>query len=111
MKNFEERELKNYRAEYPGLRLTQLKEIMYKDFQKSPDNPFNQSNVFAYNTSLEEVNRKLYGEPEPKEEEKNEAEGEAEGEDEEEKKDGETQAPLEITAPKQAVASYWNQSS
>lgn len=38
---------------------------MYKEFQKSPDNPFNQTNVFSYNTTLEEVNRKLYGEPEP----------------------------------------------
>jgi hypothetical protein len=79
LKDFEERELKNYRSEYPGLRLSQLKEIMYKDFQKSADNPFNQSNVFSYNTSLEEVNRKLYGEPEPKEEEKEENE-EEEGE-------------------------------
>lgn len=53
------REVKNFRAQYPGLRLSQLKEIMYKEFQKSPDNPFNQSNVFSYNSTLEEVNRKL----------------------------------------------------
>ncbi|GAN10817.1 conserved hypothetical protein [Mucor ambiguus] len=65
LKEFEEREIKNYRAQYPGLRLSQLKEIMYKEFQKSPDNPFNQTNVFSYNTTLDEVNRKLYGEPEP----------------------------------------------
>ncbi|CAO3640198.1 unnamed protein product [Mucor fragilis] len=69
LKEFEEREIKNYRAQYPGLRLSQLKEIMYKEFQKSPDNPFNQTNVFSYNTTLDEVNRKLYGEPEPTKEE------------------------------------------
>lgn len=56
---FLNRELKNFRAQYPGLRLSQLREIMYKEFQKSPDNPFNQSNVFSYNSTLEEVNRKL----------------------------------------------------
>ncbi|KAL9552508.1 hypothetical protein MBANPS3_003721 [Mucor bainieri] len=78
LKEFEEREIKNYRAQYPGLRLSQLKEIMYKEFQKSPDNPFNQTNVFSYNTTLDEVNRKLYGEPEPtKEEEEQENEANA----------------------------------
>lgn len=56
---FINREIKNFRAQYPGLRLSQLKEIMYKEFQKSPDNPFNQTNVFSYNTTIEEVNRKI----------------------------------------------------
>ncbi|KAK4508882.1 uncharacterized protein ATC70_013505 [Mucor velutinosus] len=74
LKEFEEREIKNYRAQYPGLRLSQLKEILYKEFQKSPDNPFNQTNVFSYNTTLDEVNRKLYGEPEPTKEEEQEDE-------------------------------------
>lgn len=72
LKEFEEREIKNFRAQYPGLRLSQLKEIMYKEFQKSPDNPFNQTNVFSYNSTLDEVNRKLNGEPEPTEEEEEE---------------------------------------
>jgi hypothetical protein len=74
LKEFEEREIKNFRAQYPGLRLSQLKEIMYKEFQKSPDNPFNQTNVVSYNSTLEEVNRKINGEPEPEEEEEDEEE-------------------------------------
>ncbi|KAI7894515.1 uncharacterized protein EV154DRAFT_498047 [Mucor mucedo] len=59
LKEYEEREIKNFRSQYPGLRLSQLKEIMYKEFQKSADNPFNQTNVFSYNSTLAEVNRKL----------------------------------------------------
>lgn len=102
MKEFEERELKNYRSEYPGLRLSQLKEIMYKDFQKSPDNPFNQANVFAYNTSLEEVNRKLYGEIKV-EEEKGVEEDKEDSENDESK---ETQPVLEINVSGQTVSSY-----
>lgn len=72
LKEYEEREIKNFRAQYPGLRLSQLKEIMYKEFQKSLDNPFNQANVVSYNTTVEEANRKIYGEPEPNEEENQE---------------------------------------
>ncbi|KAI8647802.1 hypothetical protein BD408DRAFT_398425 [Parasitella parasitica] len=82
LKEFEQRELKNFRAQYPGLRLSQLKEIMYKEFQKSSDNPFNQTNIFAYNASLEEVNRKLNGEPEPAEEAEEEECEEEQGSDE-----------------------------
>lgn len=52
---FEERELPRFKAENPGLRLSQLKDIMYKAFQKSPDNPFNQANVLAYNATQEEA--------------------------------------------------------
>jgi hypothetical protein len=52
---FEERELPNFKKDNPGLRLTQLKEIMYKAFQKSPENPFNQVNVVAYNVTQEEA--------------------------------------------------------
>ncbi|CAO3655237.1 unnamed protein product [Mucor hiemalis] len=102
LKEFEEREIKNFRAQYPGLRLSQLKEIMYKEFQKSPDNPFNQTNVFSYNTTIEEVNRKINGEPEPT---KVDTEEEEEGE---ENSEGTTSnsAPLEAMATKQAVASY-----
>jgi hypothetical protein len=93
LKEFEEREIKNFRAQYPGLRLSQLKEIMYKEFQKSPDNPFNQSNVFSYNSTLDEVNRKLNGEPEPTEKEEEEEEV-----DEGEEGNAETKKELEQSA-------------
>ncbi|KAI8975512.1 hypothetical protein BDF20DRAFT_836902 [Mycotypha africana] len=52
---FEERELPRFKAENPGLRLSQLKELIYKAFQKSPENPFNQANVVAYNATQEEA--------------------------------------------------------
>lgn len=52
---FEERELPNFKRDNPGLRLTQLKDLMYKAFQKSPENPFNQANVLAYNATQEEA--------------------------------------------------------
>ncbi|KAI9475894.1 MAG: hypothetical protein EXX96DRAFT_609779 [Benjaminiella poitrasii] len=52
---FEERELPRFKAENPGLRLSQLKELIYKAFQKSPENPFNQANIVAYNASQDEA--------------------------------------------------------
>ncbi|KAI7899473.1 uncharacterized protein BX663DRAFT_460101 [Cokeromyces recurvatus] len=104
LKAFEERELKNFRAQYPGLRLSQLKEIMYKEFQKSPENPFNQSNVYSYNTSLEEINRKLRGEPEPAEEE--EENDEEENEESSDKKTEEETSAAQVTANKKAGTSY-----
>ncbi|KXN91959.1 hypothetical protein AN958_11019 [Leucoagaricus sp. SymC.cos] len=48
-------------SQHPGLRLQQYKELLYKQFQKSPENPFNQTTV-AYDTTKEErldaLNRK-----------------------------------------------------
>ncbi|KAG1305504.1 hypothetical protein G6F64_008328 [Rhizopus arrhizus] len=52
---FEERELPNFKRDNPGLRLSQLKELMYKAFQKSPENPFNQDNIVKYNASQDEA--------------------------------------------------------
>ncbi|CAO3622951.1 unnamed protein product [Cunninghamella blakesleeana] len=52
---FEERELPRFKQENPGLRLSQLKELMYKAFQKSPDNPFNQTNILDYNATQEDA--------------------------------------------------------
>ncbi|KAG1097653.1 hypothetical protein G6F42_018142 [Rhizopus arrhizus] len=52
---YEERELPRIKAENPGLRLTQLKELVYKAFQKAPENPFNQANVLAYNATQDEA--------------------------------------------------------
>jgi len=48
-----ERELPNIKEEQPGLRLQQYKDLLFKQFQKSPENPFNQSTV-EYNASNEE---------------------------------------------------------
>ncbi|ORZ00693.1 hypothetical protein BCR43DRAFT_529582 [Syncephalastrum racemosum] len=51
---FEEREMANFKKDNPGLRQSQLKELIYKAFQKSPENPFNQQSV-AYNASKDDV--------------------------------------------------------
>ena len=39
---FEERELPRLKAEFPNLRLSQLKQMLRKDWMKSPENPLNQ---------------------------------------------------------------------
>jgi len=48
-----ERELPIIKKEQPGLRLQQYRDLLYKQFQKSPENPFNQTTV-AYDASKEE---------------------------------------------------------
>ncbi|KAH9977416.1 hypothetical protein BJV74DRAFT_155912 [Russula compacta] len=48
-----DRELPNIRAEQPGLRLQQYKDLLFKQFQKAPENPFNQTTV-EYNATSEE---------------------------------------------------------
>ncbi|KAG8768153.1 hypothetical protein FRC15_005290 [Serendipita sp. 397] len=48
-----ERELPELRKDRPGLRLQQYKDLMFKSFQKSPDNPFNQT-VVSYDATKEE---------------------------------------------------------
>ncbi|KAG9318097.1 hypothetical protein JVU11DRAFT_164 [Chiua virens] len=50
---YKERELPNLKVEHPGLRLQQYLDLLYKQFQKSPDNPFNQATV-AHDASKEE---------------------------------------------------------
>ncbi|KAG8943720.1 hypothetical protein FRC04_002552 [Tulasnella sp. 424] len=50
---YKERTLPELKDERPGLRLQQYNDIMYKQFQKHPDNPFNQQTV-SYNASQEE---------------------------------------------------------
>jgi len=58
---YQERELPNTKKEHPGLRLQQYKDLLYKQFQKSPENPFNQTTV-SYDASkdekIEALNRK-----------------------------------------------------
>jgi len=53
---FEERRLPELRGEHPGLRLGQMKEMIRKEFEKSPENPMNQGdrNV-RYDASKEEI--------------------------------------------------------
>jgi len=48
-----DRELPNIRADQPGLRLQQYKDLLFKQFQKSPENPFNQVTV-EYDATTEE---------------------------------------------------------
>jgi len=50
---YQERELPNLKADHPGLRLQQYKDLLHKQFQKSPDNPFNQVNL-TYDATKEE---------------------------------------------------------
>lgn len=39
--DFEDKRLATLKAENPNLRLSQLKQILKKEWQKSPDNPLN----------------------------------------------------------------------
>jgi len=50
---YQERELPIIKQDHPGLRLQQYKDLLYKQFQKSPDNPFNQV-VVAYDATKED---------------------------------------------------------
>lgn len=52
---YEERRLPEYKQEHPGLRLNQYKELIRKEFEKSPENPFNQANQVSYNATQDEV--------------------------------------------------------
>lgn len=45
---FEEQNLPILKAQNPNLRLSQLKQLLKKDWMKSPDNPLNQRSI-AYN--------------------------------------------------------------
>jgi len=50
---YKERELPKLRVEHPGLRLQQYEELLFKKFQKAPENPFNQT-VVAHDATKEE---------------------------------------------------------
>lgn len=47
---FEEARLSILKAENPSLRLTQLKQKIFEEWKKSPDNPMNKDKVAAYNS-------------------------------------------------------------
>jgi len=57
---YQERELPKAREEHPGLRLQQYKDLLYKQFQKSPDNPYNQVSI-SYDATKEEKVEALKG--------------------------------------------------
>lgn len=48
-----ERELPKLREDHPGLRQNQMRDLLFKQFQKAPENPFNQAQV-AYNATKDE---------------------------------------------------------
>lgn len=52
---YEERRLPEMRKENPGLRLQQIKQLIFKEFEKSDENPFNQATNIAFNASQSEV--------------------------------------------------------
>jgi len=50
---YSERELHKAKEEHPGLRLQQYKDLLFKQFQKSPENPYNQTTI-SYDASKDE---------------------------------------------------------
>lgn len=48
-----ERELPELKQDRPGLRKNQMHDILFKQFQKAPENPFNQV-IVAHNATKEE---------------------------------------------------------
>ncbi|PWN93754.1 DUF1014-domain-containing protein [Acaromyces ingoldii] len=57
---FKEREMDRIKQERPGMRSQQYHDALYKEFQKHPDNPFNQLTV-AYDATKEEKLAALKG--------------------------------------------------
>jgi len=56
---YKERRLPEVKEEHKGLRLNQMAELIKKEFDKHPDNPFNQSGVVAHNATKEEIDAKM----------------------------------------------------
>ncbi|OWZ66325.1 hypothetical protein AYX14_05999 [Cryptococcus neoformans] len=48
-----DREMPILKQEHPGLRQNQMRDMLYKQFQKAPENPFNQAKI-AYNATKDE---------------------------------------------------------
>lgn len=55
---YEEKRTPELRKEHPGLRLQQIKNLVFKEFQKSPENPMNLDTNVSYNASSEDVQLK-----------------------------------------------------
>jgi len=47
---FEDSRLQTLKSENPSLRLTQLKQLIFEEWKKSPDNPMNKEKLEAYNS-------------------------------------------------------------
>lgn len=54
LSNYEDERLASIREENPGLRLNQLKQLIFEEFKKSPMNPFNQPHL-RFNASKQEI--------------------------------------------------------
>lgn len=52
---YEDRRLPELRKENPGLRLQQVKNLLHKEFSKSPENPMNQETNVKYNATREDI--------------------------------------------------------
>jgi hypothetical protein len=55
---YTERRLPEMKTEHPGLRKQQMEQLIYKEFEKSPENPFNQETLVSYNASVDEMDGK-----------------------------------------------------
>jgi hypothetical protein len=55
---YKDQRLPEVKEEHKGLRLNQMVELIKKEFDKHPDNPFNQTGIVAHNASREEVEHK-----------------------------------------------------
>lgn len=55
---YEERRLPEIRKENPGLRLQQIKNLVFKEFQKLEENPMNQQTNVSYNATRDELESK-----------------------------------------------------
>ncbi|KAI5955930.1 hypothetical protein KGF54_001432 [Candida jiufengensis] len=54
-KAYEDKRLPEIRKENPGLRLQQVKNLVFKEFQKSKENPMNQDTNVKYNANRDEL--------------------------------------------------------
>lgn len=55
---YSRRRLPELKKENPGMRRHQLEEMVFKEFKKSKENPFNQETNLAYNATDEDVKQK-----------------------------------------------------
>lgn len=55
---YTESRLPELKKEHPGLRKQQMEQMIYKEFQKSPANPFNQETNIDYNATNDDVTSK-----------------------------------------------------
>lgn len=55
---YTDRRLPEIKKEHPGLRKQQMEQLIYKEFQKSSENPFNQDTNISYNAGADDINEK-----------------------------------------------------